>query len=242
MGYIVALDQGTTSSRALVFDRQGRAVASHAVPFEQLYPHPGWVEHRPDDILSSQLAALRGAIEKAGIAADQIEAIGIANQRETTLVWERDGGRPIANAIVWQCRRSAPEVERLRGEGLEPLIRERTGLMPDAYFSGTKVRWLLNNVPAARRRAQAGELCFGTVDSYLVYRLTGGRNHVTDATNASRTMLFDIRRQRWDAELLDAMDIPPAILPAVVDSAQVVGMLDSRILGREIPLAALAGD
>lgn len=242
MKYIVALDQGTTSSRAVVFDGQGRMVASHNIEFAQIYPHPGWVEHRPQDILDSQVTSLKLAVEQAGIAVEDIAAVGITNQRETTLLWDRRTGVPLCNAIVWQCRRTAPLVERLKQDGLGNLLRDRTGLVPDAYFSGTKLQWMLDTVPDARARAEKGELCFGTVDSFLAWNLTAGHAHVTDATNAARTMLYNIYEQRWDDELLRAMDIPAALLPRVVDSSQVVGMLDKRILGREIPLAALAGD
>ena len=242
MKYIVALDQGTTSSRAVIFDGQGRMVASHNIEFAQIYPHPGWVEHRPQDILDSQITSLKLAVDRAGIDVSDIEAVGITNQRETTLLWDRRTGDPLCNAIVWQCRRTAPLVERLKRDGLGNLLRDRTGLVPDAYFSGTKLQWMLDAIPDARDRAARGELCFGTVDSFLAWHLTGGRVHVTDATNASRTMLYDIHNQRWDPDLLRAMDIPAPLLPEVVDSATVVGMLDSRILGREIPLAAMAGD
>ena len=242
MKYIVALDQGTTSSRAVVFDENGALVASHGIEFRQIYPKPGWVEHDPEDIYESQLNALRAAVEKAGIDAADILAVGIANQRETALLWERETGRPLHNAIVWQCRRTAPLVERLKEDGLGNTIRDRTGLIPDAYFSGTKLEWLLDSIDGARDRAQNGELCFGTVDSFLAYRLTGGRVHVTDATNASRTMLFNIHKQEWDEVLLRAMDIPAPLLPTVVDSSGVIGMLDKSILGREIPIAAMAGD
>jgi len=242
MKYIVALDQGTTSSRAVVFDARGRMVASHNIEFAQIYPHPGWVEHRPQDILDSQLTALKLAVDKAGIDVGDIEAVGITNQRETTLLWDRQTGEPLCNAIVWQCRRTAPLVERLKQDGLGNLLRDRTGLVPDAYFSGTKLQWMLDGIPGARERAARGELCFGTVDSFLAWHLTGGGVHVTDATNASRTMLYNIHAQRWDDDLLRAMDIPAPLLPEVVDSSKVVGMLDRAILGREIPLAAMAGD
>ena len=242
MKYIVALDQGTTSSRAVVFDGKGRMVASHNIEFAQIYPHPGWVEHRPQDILDSQIASLKRAVEKAGIDVADIEAVGITNQRETTLLWDRATGAPLGNAIVWQCRRTAPLVERLKQDGLGNLLRDRTGLVPDAYFSGTKLQWMLESIPGARERAERGELCFGTVDSFLAWNLTAGHVHVTDATNASRTMLYNIYAQRWDDDLLRAMDIPEALLPEVVDSSKVVGMLDKAILGREIPLAAMAGD
>ena len=242
MKYIVALDQGTTSSRAVVFDASARLIAAHNIEFQQLYPHPGWVEHRPEDILNSQVQALKAAVAKAGIDVGDIAAIGITNQRETTLLWERATGKPLCNAIVWQCRRTAPLVERLKRDGLGNMLRDRTGLIPDAYFSGTKLQWMLDSIPDARARAARGELCFGTVDSFLAWNLTGGRAHVTDATNAARTMLYNIYEQRWDEDLLKAMDIPAALLPQVVDSAQVVGNLDKAILGREIPIAALAGD
>ena len=239
--YLVALDQGTTSSRAIVFDVAGRVLSVHAIEFEQIYPQPGWVEHDPMDILSTQTEALRRAVELAQISSEEIAAIGITNQRETTLLWERATGKPVYNAIVWQCRRTAPLVERLRKEGLEPHIRKATGLVPDAYFSGTKLRWLLD-LPGVRARAEAGELCFGTVDSWLAWNLIEGRPHITDVTNASRTMLLDIRTQDWDDTLLRALEIPRAVLPCVVDSACVMGMLDASVLGCRIPVAAMAGD
>ena len=242
MKYIVALDQGTTSSRAVVFDSQARIVASHNIEFPQIYPHPGWVEHRPQDILNSQLAALKAAVAASGVDVADIAAIGITNQRETTLLWDRATGEPLGNAIVWQCRRTAPLVERLKRDGLGNVLRDRTGLVPDAYFSGTKLQWLLDAIPGARVRAARGELCFGTVDSFLAWRLTADHVHVTDATNAGRTMLYNIYEQRWDDTLLRAMDIPPEVLPRVVDSSGVIGMLDKSILGREIPIAAMAGD
>ncbi len=242
MKYIVALDQGTTSSRAVVFDEKARIVASHNIEFTQIYPHPGWVEHRPQDILESQVASLKQAVQKAGIDVADIAAIGITNQRETTLLWDRATGEPLCNAIVWQCRRTAPLVERLKQDGLGNLLRDRTGLVPDAYFSGTKLQWMLDSIPGSRERAARGELCFGTVDCFLAWNLTSNHAHVTDATNAARTMLYNIYEQRWDEDLLRAMDIPAQLLPQVVDSSQVVGMLDKAILGREIPVAALAGD
>ncbi len=242
MKYIVALDQGTTSSRAVVFDEGARIVAVHGIEFPQIYPHPGWVEHRPQDILNSQIDALKLAVEKAKIDVADIAAIGITNQRETTLLWDRKTGEPLCNAIVWQCRRTAPLVERLRKDGLGNMLRDRTGLIPDAYFSGTKLQWMLDSIPGSRESAARGELCFGTVDSFLAWNLTANHAHVTDATNAGRTMLYNIFEQRWDDELLRAMDIPGWLLPEVVDTSCVVGMLDRRILGREIPVAALAGD
>ena len=242
MKYIVALDQGTTSSRAIVFDQYANIISSHNVPFEQIYPKPGWVEHRPEDILESQITALKAAVEKSGIDAGDIAAVGIANQRETTLLWEKESGKPLCNAIVWQCRRTAPLVERLKKDGLGNYLRDRTGLIPDAYFSGTKLQWMLDSIPGARSRAEKGDLCFGTVDCFLSWHLTGGRVHVSDATNAARTMLYNIHERRWDENLLRAMNIPPQLLPEVVDSACVIGMMDASILGREIPIAALAGD
>ena len=242
MRYIVALDQGTTSSRAVVFDEAANIVAQRNIEFEQLYPHPGWVEHRPQDILNSQLEALRAAVAASGVDVSDIAAIGITNQRETTLLWDRATGEPLCNAIVWQCRRTAPLVERLKRDGLGNVLRDRTGLVPDAYFSGTKLQWLLDAIPGARVRAARGELCFGTVDSFLAWNLTADHVHVTDATNAGRTMLYNIYEQQWDDTLLRAMDIPPQVLPRVVDSSGVIGMLDKSILGREIPIAAMAGD
>ena len=242
MKYIIALDQGTTSSRAVIFDQNAHLVASHGIEFPQIYPKPGWVEHRPQDILDSQINALKLAVEKSGIDVADIAAIGITNQRETTLLWERATGKPLYNAIVWQCRRTAPLVERLKKDGLGNMLRDKTGLIPDAYFAGTKLQWMLDTIPNARERAVNGELCFGTVDSFLVWNLTSGRVHVTDATNAARTMLYNIYEQRWDEKLLQCMNIPAQVLPEVVDSSQVVGYLDKRILGREIPIASLAGD
>ena len=242
MRYILALDQGTTSSRAVAFDETGRMVGSHGIEFPQHYPRPGWVEHDPRDILDSQIRSLKLTVELCGIDPGDIAAVGITNQRETTLLWDRRTGEPVCNAIVWQCRRTAPIVERLKKDGLGSVITNRTGLIPDAYFSGTKLEWMLENIPGARERAEKGELCFGTVDSYLTFMLTGKKRHVTDMTNASRTMLFNIFEKKWDEELLRMMDIPENLLPQVVDSSCVVGLLDKSILGREIPVAALAGD
>ena len=242
MKYILALDQGTTSSRAVLFDEKGAPVASHGIEFPQVYPKPGWVEHRPEDILQSQVDAARLAVEKSGVRLKDIEAVGITSQRETTLLWERETQKPLYNAIVWQCRRTAPLIERLKRDGLGNVVRDRTGLIPDAYFSGTKLQWLLDTVPDARARAEKGELCFGTVDSFLANRLCAGQPHVTDATNAARTMLYNIYEHRWDEVLLRAMDIPAQVLPKVVDTSGVVGVLDKRVLGREIPVAALVGD
>ena len=239
--YVIALDQGTTSSRAVIFDQQARVVGMKSYEFEQIYPQPGWVEHDPAAILNTQVDALREAVRISGIPVEDIAAIGITNQRETTILWDRETGRPVYNAIVWQCRRTAPIIKRLCDEGLEPHIRATTGLVPDAYFSGSKLSWLLDTLDL-HERAERGELCFGTVDSWLAWNLVSGRPHVTDATNASRTMLYDIHRNDWDDTLLRALNIPRAVLPRVVDSSGVIGMLDPVILGREIPVAALAGD
>lgn len=241
MKYLVALDQGTTSSRAIVFDQNGQTLAAHAIEFAQHYPQPGWVEHDPEDILNTQVEALRKAVEMSKVDVREIAAIGITNQRETTLLWEKDTGRCLHNAIVWQCRRTAPYVERLVAQGYGDLIRRKTGLVPDAYFSGTKLAYLLDTLDL-RARAQKGELCFGTVDSFLAWNLVEGRPHVTDATNAARTMLFNLHTQEWDDELLAMLDIPRAVLPDVVDSAGVIGNLRADILGRPIPVAAMAGD
>ena len=239
--YIVALDQGTTSSRAVVFTPEGSIVSAAAMEFKQHYPQPGWVEHNPDDILSTQVESLRAAVRKAGISAAEIAAIGITNQRETTILWERSSGRPVHRAIVWQCRRTADYVDRLKASGHAQMIREKTGLVPDAYFSGTKLQWLLDHL-GLRERAKRGELCFGTVDSYLAWHLVKGHPHVTDATNAGRTMLFNLAEQTWDDELLEIMDIPREVLPTVVDTARIIGMLDEDILGAPIPVASLVGD
>ena len=240
--YVVALDQGTTSSRAVVFDENGKPIASHSIEFKQIYPNAGWVEHDPSDILNSQIQALKQAVEKSNVPVNQIAAIGITNQRETTIVWDRATGKPVYNAIVWQCRRTSHLVERLKLDGLGNTIRDRTGLLPDAYFSGTKIQWILENVPGAMERARRGELCFGTVDSFLTWNLTGGKVHVTDATNAGRTMLFNIYTQQWDDMLLRALDIPADMMPEIRDSASVVGYLRRDILGAEIPIASMLGD
>ena len=239
--WLVALDQGTTSSRAIVFTPEGRLKASAAFEFRQHYPTPGWVEHEPQDLLDSQVKALREAVKKAGIHPREIAAIGIANQRETTLVWERESGKPVCRAIVWQCRRTANQIDKLKQDGQAPLIQEKTGLVPDAYFSATKLRWILDET-GKQRDAEAGKLCFGTVDSFLAYHLVSGRPHVTDATNASRTMLFNLKNQDWDEDLLRLFNIPRVMLPNVVDSSGVIGTLDEAILGFPVPVASLAGD
>ncbi len=240
--YILALDQGTSSSRAVIFDEEGRAVCARSREFTQHYPRPGWVEHDPEDIWQSQLGAARDAMAEAGVRPHEIVAIGITNQRETTIVWDRHTGQPINRAIVWQCRRTADLCERLRTEGLDSEIRRRTGLVVDAYFSGTKVAWILDHVPGARERAERGDLAFGTVDSWLLYRLTGGRVHVTDATNASRTILFNLHTGSWDRVLLDVLGVPEAVLPEVVDSSGVVGEAEPSLLGAAIPIGGVAGD
>lgn len=240
--YILALDQGTTSSRAILFDRQGGATAVAQQEFEQIYPQPGWVEHRPEDIWSSQLNAAHVVLREADVKADQIAAIGITNQRETTIIWDRETGEPIHNAIVWQCRRTAEDCDRMRAEGLASIFQQRTGLVLDAYFSGTKVRWLLDHVPGARDLAARGRLAFGTVDSWLIWKLTGGRIHATDPSNASRTLLFNIERGEWDDELLAALDVPREVLPHVAPSSALIGETDAAIFGRSIPIAGNAGD
>lgn len=240
-GYLVALDQGTTSSRAIVFNRFGKVVSSAQREFRQIYPRAAWVEHDPDDILFTQLEALKTAVRNSGISPSEIAAIGITNQRETTLVWDRMNGRPLYNAIVWQCRRTADYVERLKKEGLSDLIFEKTGLVPDAYFSATKLAWLLDKLDL-RERARRGEICFGTVDSFLAFQLVNRHPHVTDATNASRTMLFNIKELCWDEELLKIFDIPHQMLPEVIDSSSIIGELDESILGERIPVASLVGD
>ncbi len=239
--YLVALDQGTTSSRAVVFTADGQVVSACAEEFPQHYPHPGWVEHDPRDILNTQVAALKQAVHLSGIDVSAIAAIGITNQRETTFLWDRLTGECVGNAIVWQCRRTSGIVEQLLRDGCGDMIRERTGLVPDAYFSGTKLKWMLDYY-GLRDRAERGELCFGTVDSFLCWNLLEGRPHVTDATNAGRTMLFNLVKQDWDDDLLRLLDIPRSCLPRVVDTAGPIGLLDPAVLGRAIPVTAMAGD
>ncbi|HEY0488555.1 MAG TPA: glycerol kinase GlpK [Telluria sp.] len=238
--YILALDQGTTSSRAILFDREGRIHGSAQQEYPQHFPQPGWVEHNPLDIWNSQLAVAREVLRASGVSHAQVAAIGIANQRETTLVWDRRTGEPVANAIVWQDRRTAAECDRLRAQGSAGLIGERTGLELDAYFSASKLAWLLAHVPGVRTRAERGELAFGTVDSWLVFKLCG--RHVTDAGNASRTMLFNIHQMRWDPELLALFGIPESMLPEVVDSAGEAGLAADEWFGGPIPIAGIAGD
>ena len=240
--YILALDQGTTSSRAIVFGHDARPVASAQAEFPQILPAPGLVEHDPEAIWSTQIDVARQALDQANINAADVAAIGVTNQRETTVLWDRDTGRPVANAIVWQSRVSADICQQLKADGLEPLFREKTGLLLDPYFSGTKVKYLLDTDPQLRQRAQRGDILFGTVDTFLVWRLTGGRCHVTDPSNASRTLMYDIHTLDWDEELLAALDVPRAMLPQVQPSSYVYGETDADLLGGAIPICGIAGD
>ena len=242
MKYIMALDQGTTSSRCIIFDHSGAMLASAQREFAQHYPKPGWVEHDAAEIWETTLEVARGAMAKSGLEAADIAAIGITNQRETTVVWDRETGEPVCPAIVWQCRRTAPMADALAASGWAEKIRQKTGLVPDAYFSGTKLRWILDKVPGARQGAEEGRLLFGTIDSWLIWKLTGGRAHVTDVTNASRTMLFDIRRLRWDPELLELFGIPEQMLPRVQPSSCIYGETEPGLFGGKIPVAGAAGD
>lgn len=238
---IVALDQGTTSSRAIVFDLNGNILSSYAIEFSQIYPQAGWVEHNPEDILNSQIRALKTAVEISQVKVENILAIGITNQRETTLIWDKKTGKCVHNAIVWQCRRTASYVEKIIKDGYRDKIRSITGLIPDAYFSATKIAYILDKLNL-HDEARHGNLCFGTVDSFLAWNLVENRPHVTDITNASRTMLFDIRKIEWCDEILDYLNIPKAILPKVINTSEVIDMLRSDILGKPIPVAALVGD
>ncbi len=240
MKYILSLDQGTTSSRAIVFDRAGRVKAVAQKQFPQIFPNPGWVEHDPEAIWKTQLSTAKAALKKARLTADKVAAIGITNQRETTVVWDRTTGKPIYNAIVWQDRRTAKECDRLKTAGKAPLIRRKTGLVIDAYFSATKIAWLLKNVKGARAKARAGRLAFGTIDSWLIWKLTGGTSHLTDASNASRTMLYNLRTGNWDTELLKIFKVPLSVLPEVRGSSDVVG--ETTVFGKSIPIAGIAGD
>ena len=242
MAFLLALDQGTTSSRAIVFDDKGEMVASAQKEFRQHYPQPGWVEHDPREIWETQAGVAVLALREANLRAADIAALGITNQRETTVVWERATGRPICNAIVWQDRRTAAACDRLKAEGLAPLIREKTGLVPDAYFSGTKVAWILDEVPGAREMAERGSLAFGTVDSWLIWNLTGGARHVTDCSNASRTMLYNIHTGDWDDELLRILKVPRPLLPEVHASSEVYGETQTPAFSAPIPIAGAAGD
>ena len=240
--YMMALDQGTTSSRCILFDKKGEIQSMAQKEFTQIYPQPGWVEHNPMEIWSSQLAVTMEAMAMVGASPEDIAGIGITNQRETTIVWDKKTGEPVYHAIVWQCRRTAKRIDELSNAGYGDLIREKTGLVPDAYFSATKIEWILNNVPGARERADRGELLFGTVDSWLIYNLTKGEIHVTDYTNASRTMLYDIHNLRWDEELLELFHIPASMLPEVKPSSCIYGYTESSVLGGRIPISGIAGD
>jgi glycerol kinase len=240
--HLLAIDQGTTSTRAMVFTHEGRPVGQAQKEFPQHFPQPGWVEHEPEDIWRDTCSVVEGALADAGVAVGQVAALGITNQRETSLLWERESGETLHNAIVWQDRRTADLCDRLRREGHEPLVQRRTGLLLDPYFSATKIAWLLDRVPGARERAERGEIAFGTIDSFLLWRLTGGRVHATDATNAARTMIFDIHRQAWDQELLDLFGIPAAILPEVRDSDANFGATPAGLFGVPLPITGIAGD
>ena len=240
--YILALDQGTTSSRAILFNQAGEIVGSAQQEFTQIFPQPGWVEHDANEIWDTQLIVAQQVLQKTGVAAAQVAAIGITNQRETTLIWDRATGKPIHHALVWQDRRTAAICDTLTAAGHTDYVRENTGLVIDAYFSGTKVKWLLDEIPGARDRAARGELCFGTIDSWLVYKLTGGQEHVTDYSNASRTLLYNIQRLDWDDNLLEVLDIPRAMLPEVKPSSGHFGTTKASLLGAEIPITGIAGD
>jgi glycerol kinase len=242
MQYILALDQGTTSSRAIVFDQQGRIKAVAQKEFEQIFPKPGWVEHDPNEIWSSQISVASEALSRGHLTAKDVAAIGITNQRETAVVWDRSTGEPVYHAIVWQDRRTAGLCDRLKEQGYEDTFRQKTGLVIDAYFSGTKVHWILNNVSGAREKAKAGDLCFGTVDSWLIWKLTGGELHMTDVTNACRTLLYNIHTGDWDDELLGILDVPRAMLPEVRASSEVYGKTSGDLFATPIPLAGIAGD
>ena len=240
--YLMALDQGTTSSRCIIFDKRGNIVSMAQREFEQYFPKSGWVEHDADEIWASQASVMAEAMAKNSITASELAAIGITNQRETTIVWEKNTGKPVYHAIVWQCRRTADYVEELKKEGFDKIIREKTGLIADPYFSATKIKWILDNVEGARAKAENGELLFGTVDTWLLYKLTNGRVHATDVTNASRTMLYNIHELCWDKELLEKFDIPFSMLPEVKDSSYIYGHTDSGLIGAEVPIAGIAGD
>lgn len=242
MKYIMALDQGTTSSRCILFDHSGNICSSVQKEFKQIFPQPGWVEHNAKEIWDVTLEVSRAAMDKLGVSAADIAGIGITNQRETTVVWDKETGEPIANAIVWQCRRTADIIDKLIKDGYGEMMRAKTGLVPDAYFSASKIKWLLDNVPGARSRAEAGKLLFGTIDTWLIWKLTGGRVHVTDRTNASRTMLYNIHELCWDEELLKLFNIPASMLPEVKPSSCVYGKSEFELYGGEIPISGAAGD
>ncbi len=240
--YILALDQGTTSCRAILFDKDGNIFATEQQEFTQNYPKPGWVEHNANEIWQTQLKVTQNVLTKNGIAAEKVSAIGITNQRETTMIWDKITGEPIHNAIVWQDRRTAAICDKLKADGREEAIRDKTGLVTDAYFSGTKIQWLLDEVAGARKRAEKGDLLFGTMDSWLVWKLTGGAAHITDYTNASRTLLYNIHELKWDEELLDWIKVPASVLPKVCQSSEVYGKTEKSLFGAEIPIAGIAGD
>ncbi|MBR1764184.1 MAG: glycerol kinase GlpK [Ruminococcus sp.] len=240
--YILALDQGTTSSRAVLFEKSGRAAGVSQIEYTQIFPGNGWVEHDAKEIWDSQLEAARNVLEKCGASPEDIAAIGITNQRETTIMWDKNTGEPVCNAIVWQCRRTADICEGYKAQGLEKFFRDKTGLLIDPYFSATKIKWMLQNVPGLRERSERGEVLFGTVDCWLIWKLTGGRVHATDYSNASRTMLYNIHKLEWDREILGLLGIPESILPQVVDSSGEIGVTDAAVFGAEIPITGCAGD
>lgn len=240
--YVLAIDQGTTSTRAIIFDKGANIVSRAQQEFPQIYPRPGWVEHSPQDIIGSTMAVISEALARANLSARDINAIGITNQRETTLVWDKKTGKPVYNAIVWQCRRTAEYCESLKRDGFSEKIYNKTGLVPDAYFSATKIKWILDNVDGARAKAERGELAFGTVDSYLLWQLSKGKIFATDYTNASRTMLFNIHTLKWDAELLRLFDIPESMLPEVLPSSHLYGYTDARLFASPVPICGVAGD
>ena len=242
MKYIMSLDQGTTSSRCILFDKSGKICSSAQKEFRQIFPKPGWVEHDAEEIWETTLEVSRAAMEKIGAKASDIAGIGITNQRETTVVWDKTTGKPVSNAIVWQCRRTSGIIDDLVAKGYSETIRGKTGLVPDAYFSGSKIKWILDTVPGARERAEKGELLFGTIETWLIWNLTGGKVHVTDQTNASRTMIYNIHTLKWDKELLEMLDIPESVLPEVKPSSYVYGKTEESLYGGEIPIAGAAGD
>ncbi len=239
--FILSLDEGTTSARAIVFDRESNIRGVGQYEFTQYYPKPGWVEHNPDEIWDAQMRAVKTAMEKASVGPKDIAAVGITNQRETTILWDKNTGKPVYNAIVWQCRRTADIVDGLKKEHYDT-IREKTGLVPDAYFSGTKIKWILDNVPGVREKAEKGEILFGTIDTFLIWRLSGGKTHVIDYSNASRTMIFNIHKLDWDDELLEILNIPREILPEPKPSSEIYGYTDKEVFGAEVPIAGDAGD
>jgi len=240
--YIVALDQGTTSSRAVIFDNNVNKIETAQMEFTQYFPKPGWVEHDPEELFLCQVTVMKEAVERAELKPEQIQAVGITNQRETVVLWDKNTGKPVYNAIVWQCRRTADMADQLIADGKSELIREKTGLIPDAYFSGTKIKWILDNVPGVRERAEKGEILAGTIDTWLTWKLSGGKSHVTDYTNACRTMLFNIHTLEWDKELLELLNVPACILPEVKDSSCVYTMTDKAVCGFKAPIASLIGD